>query len=109
MGATTVAEYRQYIEKDAALERRLQPIMVKEPSVPQTIEILKAVQSRYERHHGVKYTPDALRAAAGLSERYLNDRFLPDKALDLLDEAGAIAQLEFHEASDERRRCRRQG
>lgn len=98
IGATTIAEYRQYIEKDAALERRLQPVFVKEPSVPQTVEILEAVAENYEKHHGVKFTKDALRAAAVMSERYINDRFLPDKALDLIDEAGATAQLDFHES-----------
>ena len=94
IGATTIAEYRKYIEKDGALERRLQPVMVRESSVDQTVGILEALQSNYERHHGVKYTTEALRAAASLSERYISDRFLPDKAIDLLDEAGAIAQLE---------------
>ncbi len=94
MGATTVAEYRQYIEKDGALERRFQPVMVKEPTVEETCDILKAIQGTYERHHSVEYTPLALQAAASLSERYLTDRFLPDKALDLLDEAGSLAQLE---------------
>lgn len=94
IGATTVAEYRQYIEKDAALERRLQPVFVKEPSIAQTIDILKAVQRSYERHHQVRYTPGALKAAAELSERYINDRYLPDKALDLLDEAAAMAVLD---------------
>lgn len=97
IGATTVVEYRKYVEKDAALERRLQPVMVKEPSVPQTIDILNAVYLNYEKHHGVKYTQEALEAAAVLSDRYITDRFLPDKALDLLDEAGAIAQLEQSE------------
>lgn len=94
IGATTIMEYRKYIEKDAALERRLQPVTVKEPSVPDTLSILKAVQSYYERHHGVKYTLDALEAMAALSDRYVTDRFLPDKALDLMDEAGAVAHLE---------------
>jgi len=94
IGATTIMEYRKYIEKDAALERRLQPVTVKEPDTDQTVSILEAVQSNYERHHNVKYTPEALFAAAELSERYVNDRFLPDKALDLLDEAGALVQLE---------------
>jgi ATP-dependent Clp protease ATP-binding subunit ClpA len=94
MGATTVAEYRQYIERDGALERRFQPVMVKEPTVEETCDILKAIQGTYERHHSVEYTPLALQAAASLSERYLTDRFLPDKALDLLDEAGSLAQLE---------------
>jgi ATP-dependent Clp protease ATP-binding subunit ClpC len=98
IGATTITEYRKYVEKDAALERRLQPVMVKEPSVPETVDILKAVYPNYERHHGVKYTPEALEAAAVLSDRYITDRFLPDKALDLLDEAGAIAHLEHSDA-----------
>jgi len=100
IGATTISEYRKYVEKDAALERRLQPVMVKEPSVSQTIDILTAVQANYERHHGVKYTLEALEAAAILSDRYITDRFLPDKALDLLDEAGAIAHLEQAEHLD---------
>ena len=93
IGATTIEEYRKYIEKDAALERRLQPVMVKEPSTLETQSILKAVQKNYEQHHGVTYTPMAIEAAAVLSERYINDRFLPDKALDLLDEAGAVVHL----------------
>ena len=94
IGATTIAEYRKYIEKDAALERRLQPVMVKEPSVGETIDILRAIASSYEKHHQVKYTSASLVAAATLSERYITDRFLPDKAIDLLDEAGAITHLE---------------
>jgi ATP-dependent Clp protease ATP-binding subunit ClpC len=93
IGATTVAEYRKFIESDAALERRLQPVFLKEPDVEQTISILNAVKANYERHHSVVYTPEAISAAAILSERYINDRMLPDKALDLLDEAGALAQL----------------
>jgi ATP-dependent Clp protease ATP-binding subunit ClpC len=79
IGATTISEYRKYIEKDAALERRLQPVMVKEPSVPETVEILRAIAASYEKHHRVKYTPESLVTAAKLSERYLTDRFLPDK------------------------------
>jgi ATP-dependent Clp protease ATP-binding subunit ClpC len=79
IGATTIAEYRKHIEKDAALERRFQPCMVKEPSVPETIEILRAIAEAYEEHHKVTYTPESLVAAAKLSERYLTDRFLPDK------------------------------
>lgn len=101
IGATTIMEYRKFIEKDAALERRLQPIMVQEPSVNETIGILKAVQSRYERHHGVLYTEEALSAAAAMSDRYITDRFLPDKALDVLDESGALAQLEATAFDDE--------
>ena len=94
IGATTIAEYRKYIEKDMALERRLQPIMVKEPTVEQTIGILKAIVSKYESHHNVKYTPASIEAAAKLSERYVADRFLPDKAIDLLDEAGALVHMD---------------
>ena len=94
IGATTISEYRKYIEKDGALERRLQPILVKEPSVPQTLSILQAIAPKYEKHHGVRYTEEALQAASKLSERYINDRFLPDKAIDLLDEAGALVQME---------------
>ncbi len=94
IGATTIAEYRKYIEKDAALERRFQPLLVQEPSVAQTISILQAIAPNYEKHHGVSYTEQALEAAAKLSERYVSDRFLPDKAIDLLDEAGAMAHLE---------------
>ena len=93
IGATTTSEYRKYIEKDAALERRLQPVMCKEPSVSETVEILQAISESYEKHHSVKYTPQSLVAAAKLAERYLTDRFLPDKAIDLMDEAGAIAHL----------------
>jgi ATP-dependent Clp protease ATP-binding subunit ClpC len=94
IGATTISEYRKYIEKDAALERRLQPLMIKEPSVEQTVEILEAISKKYASHHGVTYTMDSLIAAAKLSERYVSDRFLPDKAIDLLDEAGAAAHME---------------
>ncbi len=94
IGATTISEYRKYIEKDMALERRLQPVNVKEPTIDQTIGILKAIQSKYEKHHGVKYTPESLVAAAKLSERYISDRFLPDKALDLVDEAGALTHMD---------------
>jgi len=101
IGATTIAEYRKHIEKDAALERRLQPVWVRETSVEQTIQILKALQGNYERHHNVKYTPEAIEAAALLSERYVNDRFLPDKAIDLVDESGAMAQLYPPDEDDE--------
>eukprot|EP00574_Skeletonema_japonicum_P014035 CAMPEP_0201720510 /NCGR_PEP_ID=MMETSP0593-20130828/5421_1 /ASSEMBLY_ACC=CAM_ASM_000672 /TAXON_ID=267983 /ORGANISM="Skeletonema japonicum, Strain CCMP2506" /LENGTH=972 /DNA_ID=CAMNT_0048211149 /DNA_START=54 /DNA_END=2972 /DNA_ORIENTATION=+ len=94
IGATTVAEYRQYIEKDGALERRFQPIMVNEPTVEESIEILNAVTPRYEEFHGVRYTPFAIDAAARLAERYVADRFLPDKAIDLIDEAGSMVKLE---------------
>ena len=89
IGATTLDEYRQYIEKDAALERRFQPVMVDEPSVEDTISILRGLKDRYEVYHGVKITDSALVAAATLSHRYISDRFLPDKAIDLVDEACA--------------------
>ncbi len=89
IGATTIDEYRKYIEKDSALERRLQPIMVEEPSVQDTIKILQGLRDRYEAHHGVKITDEAIQAAAELSYRYITDRFLPDKAIDLIDEAAS--------------------
>lgn len=79
IGATTISEYRKYIEKDAALERRLQPLLVKEPTVDQTVAILEAISEKYGAHHGVRYTRESLVAAAKLSERYITDRFLPDK------------------------------
>ncbi|HIT88848.1 MAG TPA: ATP-dependent Clp protease ATP-binding subunit [Candidatus Merdenecus merdavium] len=93
IGATTIEEYRKYIEKDAALERRFQPITVEEPSIEDTVEILKGLRSKYEDHHGVVISDEALESAANLSERYINDRFLPDKAIDLMDEAAAKLQL----------------
>ena len=93
IGATTIEEYRKYIEKDAALERRFQPVMVDEPSEEETVEILKGLRGSYEKHHGVKITDDALEAAAKLSKRYINDRFLPDKAIDLIDEASSKVRL----------------
>lgn len=93
IGATTTDEYRKYIEKDAALERRFQPIDVKEPSVADTVEILQGLKSRYENHHRVTYTNAALQAAAELSARYIQDRKLPDKAIDMIDEAGARLRI----------------
>ncbi len=93
IGATTMDEYRKYIEKDAALERRFQTIMVEPPSVDLTIEILKGLRDKYEAHHRVTFTDEALEAAAKLSERYISGRFLPDKAIDLIDETGARARL----------------
>ena len=95
IGATTLDEYRQYIEKDAALERRFQPVMVDEPSVEDTISILRGLKERYEVYHGVKITDGALVAAATLSNRYISDRFLPDKAIDLVDEACALIKTEL--------------
>lgn len=93
IGATTLDEYRKHIEKDAALERRFQPVNVPEPSVEDTIQILKGLRDRYEAHHRVSITDGALAAAASLSDRYINDRFLPDKAVDLIDEAGARMRI----------------
>ncbi len=93
IGATTLDEYRKHIERDAALERRFQPVMVGEPSIEDTIEILKGLRERYEQHHRLKITDEALDAAAHLGDRYISDRFLPDKAIDLIDEAGSRVRL----------------
>src|SRR5690606_28897958 len=93
IGATTLEEYRKYVEKDAALERRFQPIQVGEPSLEHTIEILKGLRDRYEAHHRVTITDSARVAASTLADRYINDRYLPDKAIDLIDEAGARLRL----------------
>jgi len=93
VGATTMNEYRKFIEKDAALERRFQPVVVNEPSVDETIEILKGIRDRYEKHHNVSYTDEALELAARLSARYLTGRFLPDKAIDMIDESGARVRI----------------
>ena len=95
IGATTLNEYRQYIEKDRALERRFQPLMVLEPTFEDTISILRGIKSRYESHHGVKITDEALIAATTLSQRYLTSRFLPDKAIDLIDEASALTRVQI--------------
>ncbi len=95
IGATTLNEYRQYIEKDAALERRFQPVLVEQPSVEDTISILRGLKERYEIHHGVRIQDSALVAAATLSDRYISDRFLPDKAIDLVDEACAMVRTEI--------------
>lgn len=95
VGATTLDEYREYIEKDAALERRFQPVMVDEPTVEDTISILRGLKDRYEVFHGVKITDSALVTAAVLSNRYITDRFLPDKAIDLVDEACAMIKTEL--------------
>ncbi len=93
IGATTLDEYRKHIERDAALERRFQPVMVGEPSIEDTIEILRGLRERYEQHHRLKITDEALEAAATLGDRYISDRFLPDKAIDLIDEAGSRVRL----------------
>ncbi|SFN82352.1 ATP-dependent Clp protease ATP-binding subunit ClpC [Pseudobutyrivibrio sp. UC1225] len=95
LGATTITEYRKYVEKDAALERRFQPVMIEEPSEEETIEILKGVRYLYEEHHGVVIPDEAVEACVTLSERYIADRFLPDKAIDLMDEAAASLKLSF--------------
>jgi ATP-dependent Clp protease ATP-binding subunit ClpB len=95
IGATTVKEYRQYIEKDAALERRFQPIYVDQPTAEDTLTILRGVKERYELHHGIKISDDALISAVNLSNRYITDRFLPDKAIDLVDEAAAAVKIEI--------------
>ena len=96
IGATTLDEYRKNIEKDAALERRFQPIQVDEPSVEDTVAILKGLRDRYEAHHRINISDEALEAAAKLSNRYVSDRFLPDKAIDLIDEASSKVRLKSH-------------
>lgn len=95
IGATTLDEYRKHVEKDAALERRLQPVYVSEPSIEDTVTVLRGLQEKYELHHGVKITDDAIVAAAQLSQRYISDRFLPDKAVDLIDEATSSIKMEI--------------
>jgi ATP-dependent Clp protease ATP-binding subunit ClpB len=95
IGATTLDEYRKYIEKDAALERRFQTVFVAEPSVEDTVSILRGLKEKYEIHHGVRITDSAIVAAAELSNRYISDRFLPDKAIDLIDEASSKLRLEI--------------
>ncbi len=97
IGATTLDEYRKHVEKDAALERRFQPVMVGEPSVEEAIEMLRTVRANYEAHHGVEITDAAVEAAVKLSDRYINDRFLPDKAIDVMDEAGSALRLDATE------------
>ena len=95
VGATTLDEYRKYIEKDAALERRFQPVLVGEPTVEDTVSILRGLKERFEIFHGVRIHDDAIVAAATLSNRYITDRFLPDKAIDLVDEAAAMIRTEI--------------
>lgn len=101
VGATTIDEYRKYIEKDSALERRLQTIMVEEPNIEDTINILKGLRDKYEAHHRVKITDEAIEAAAELSSRYISDRFLPDKAIDLIDEAASMIRIRSYIAPDD--------
>merc|ERR1711879_1126496 len=95
VGATTLDEYRKYIEKDAALERRFQPVLVQEPSEEDTIAILRGIKEKYEVHHGVRIQDSATVAAVSLSSRYITDRFLPDKAIDLIDEAASRLRIEI--------------
>ena len=101
IGATTLTEYKKYIEKDAALERRFQPVLVEEPSVEQTIEILKGIRDKYETHHKIRISDEALVAAAELSEKYIADRFLPDKAIDAVDEAASKIRIQYISEPDE--------
>jgi len=93
VGATTIDDYRKYIERDAALERRFQTIMVNEPTTEETVNILEGLRERYEKHHHVRILDEALEAAVKMSDRYVSDRFLPDKAIDLIDEACALVRL----------------
>ena len=101
VGATTLDEYRKHIEKDAALARRFQPVFVGEPSVEDTISILRGIKEKYEVHHGVRITDGAIVAAATLSHRYITDRFLPDKAIDLMDEAASRLRMEVDSKPEE--------
>lgn len=101
IGATTLEEYRKYIEKDAALERRFQPVTVEEPSAEETMEILRGLRPYYEKHHGVEITDEALDAAVKMSQRYINERFLPDKAIDIIDEAASRIQLAGYQSAPE--------
>ena len=100
IGATTFNEYRKYIEKDAALERRFSPVTVGEPTPDETVKILEGIQDKYEAHHNVKITPEAIKAAVELSVRYINDRFLPDKAIDLIDEAASRVKMRTYTMPD---------
>ena len=108
IGATTLNEYRKYIEKDSALERRFQPIMVNEPKQEDTIEILKGIRDKYEAHHNVKISDEAIKSAVELSVRYINDRFLPDKAIDVLDEAASRTRLATYTAPDKLKKAEEQ-
>src|SRR3989338_6492264 len=107
IGATTINEYRKYIEKDPALERRFQPIFVSEPTLEDTIAILRGLKEKYELHHGIKITDEAIIASAQLSSRYISDRFLPDKAVDLIDEATASLKIELESMPAELDRLKR--
>merc|ERR1712048_135945 len=103
IGATTIDEYRKHIEKDPALERRFQPVKVPEPSVEESIEILKGLRERYETHHKLHYTYEAIECAVKYSHQYISDRFLPDKAIDLIDEAGSRVRLRQAQLPEETR------
>lgn len=100
IGATTIAEYRKYVERDAALERRFQPVTVEEPTIEEAENILRGIAHKYEEHHKVTITPEAISAAVALSARYINDRNLPDKAIDLIDEASAAVRLHVTKQPD---------
>jgi ATP-dependent Clp protease ATP-binding subunit ClpB len=101
IGATTLDEYRKHVEKDAALQRRFQPVFIGEPTVEDTISILRGLKEKYELHHGVRITDGAIVAAATLSNRYISDRFLPDKAIDLMDEAASRIRMEVESKPEE--------
>ncbi len=101
IGATTLKEYQKYMEKDKALERRFQAVMVDEPNIPDAISILRGIKEKYELHHGVRIQDDAVIAAVELSNRYISDRFLPDKAIDLMDEAASKLRLEMDSVPEE--------
>ena len=101
IGATTLNEYRKYVEKDAALARRFQPVMVLEPTVEDTISILRGIKEKYELHHGVRISDSSLVASATLSNRYITDRFLPDKAIDLIDEAASRLRMQVDSKPEE--------
>merc|ERR1711998_553675 len=103
IGATTIDEYRKHIEKDPALERRFQPVQVPEPSVEDSIEILRGLRERYEAHHKLKYTCEAIECAVKYAHQYISDRFLPDKAIDLIDEAGSRVRLKHAQLPEEAR------
>lgn len=108
IGATTLNEYQKYIEKDAALERRFQPVIINEPTVEQTIQILQGIKERYEAHHKLKITEEALQTSAKLADRYIKDRFMPDKAIDVLDEAASRVRLRFTNEPDDLREIKQQ-
>ena len=108
IGATTLDEYRKHIEKDAALERRFQPVVINEPTPEQTVKILEGLKSKYEEHHKIRITDEAISAAVSLSVEYITDRFLPDKAIDLIDEAAAKKRIEFCSRPSELRKLEKE-